>query len=699
MSGTIPTSATAARKADIPLRELSIDQLYNAHGNVYEIPVYQRNFAWDSTEIVALLHDVYDASSRREGHSVYYIGTLVTSNRGNNVEEVIDGQQRLTAINLVLHALEICPTSKLVYRSRETANTAISGLPSPSVADSDPAILQGFDITKSALENMLSGKEEVDRFANYFLNNVHIIHYQVPRDVDLNHYFEVMNSRGKQLEKHEIVKAKLLEKLSQDTDRKRFAFLWESCSHMSVHIQKKYSQTAGRKIFGAAQDDFVVQCFDSLPMVEEDEYTRGKSIRDLLEDESAIEQPEQVEEPSSDSFQPIINFPNFLLIVLKLTMIHDRESKEGRISLNDKELLAEFDSALNYVAERDEEEEFVKQFGFNLIKAKYLLDNFVVHHSPEEDSAGKNPWKLQYWHKRNTDHELKSLAQDSATQEILVHLLSMFEVCFTPNQRKNYLLYCLLYLFSRQEGERGYQNFKTTSYANFLERMADKFFYDIYLNEKHLNEYGVPVPGAFDEIMLKDGAFDTPVVVKKPDFAEACKAIGDPAKKVPLFIFNYLDYRLWRRYSSELRGTGKRKGGPGRQIFFSTLGCSDFGLEIFSEFYFSRTRRSLEHFFPQANASGTDGLPSSNQVNCFGNYAMIGNEANSSGSNWSPKTKLDHYLDASGKVNLVSVASLKFMIMMQCCKDSESKRKPGHEWLAEDIEAHQANMIRILLDE
>lgn len=78
---------------------------------------------------------------------------------------------------------------------------------------------------------------------------------------------------------------------------------------------------------------------------------------------------------------------------------------------------------------------------------------------------------------------------------------------------------------------------------------------------------------------------------------------------------------------------------------------------------------------------------------------MIGNEANSSGSNWSPKTKLDHYLDASGKVNLASVASLKFMIMMQCCKDNEDKRKPGHEWLAEDIEAHQANMIRILLDE
>ena len=104
------------------------------------------------------------------------------------------------------------------------------------VARKDAPGLVQVGIRPEVLENMLAGKEEVDSFTNYFLNNVHIIHYQVPRDVDLNHYFEVMNSRGKQLEKHEIVKAKLLEKLSQDTDRTRFAFLWESCSHMSVHI-------------------------------------------------------------------------------------------------------------------------------------------------------------------------------------------------------------------------------------------------------------------------------------------------------------------------------------------------------------------------------------------------------------------------------------------------------------------------------
>ena len=47
------------------------------------------------------------------------------------------------------------------------------------------------------------------------------------------------------------------------------------------------------------------------------------------------------------------------------------------------------------------------------------------------------------------------------------------------------------------------------------------------------------------------------------------------------------------------------------------------------------------------------------QINCLGNYARIGSEANSQGSNWSPKSKLDYYLDASKKIPRISVASLK----------------------------------------
>lgn len=69
---------------------------------------------------------------------------------------------------------------------------------------------------------------------------------------------------------------------------------------------------------------------------------------------------------------------------------------------------------------------------------------------------------------------------------------------------------------------------------------------------------------------------------------------------------------------------------------------------------------------------------------------MIGSDADSSGSNWSPKTKLDHYLDASLKINRISVASLKFWIMMQMCKDKDC-------WTFEEIKNHQKKMMEIML--
>ena len=55
---------------------------------------------------------------------------------------------------------------------------------------------------KEALNEIVGDKNaDIESFKSFFLDKVHIIHYRVPKDVDLNHYFEVMNSRGEQLEK------------------------------------------------------------------------------------------------------------------------------------------------------------------------------------------------------------------------------------------------------------------------------------------------------------------------------------------------------------------------------------------------------------------------------------------------------------------------------------------------------------------
>jgi len=656
----------------LPLKELSINEIYNGNKATYEVPIYQRNYAWEKDEISALIQDVFDAYIIKK--QAYYIGTLVSFHKGDQVYEVIDGQQRITTINLILNALQIPMQNKLTYRARKKSNDTIKSIPSFDVDEKDYGIVKGFQYTKDAIDEIVP-KENKNEFKHFFQHNVHLIHYQVPKDIDLNHYFEIMNSRGEQLEKHEIIKARLIEKLS-DEDRVTFNHLWEFCSDMNVYIQQKYRNTT---LFGRNLCDFNINSFDDLPKV--DDSTGIKKISDLIKYKSNDNQ--QVEKDKTDTFQPIMDFSNFLLIVLKLTRIEDKSFDPTSFNLDDKELLNEFDKLPQINMK------FVKQFGFNLLKAKYLLDNYIVHHSNEDDTIENNPWKLQYWQEDDKKGYLKNLDGESDIQYKLVHLLSMFEVSFTARQRKNYLFYCLLFLFYND-------NRNIIKYYEFVSGLAKKYFFDIYLVADNLNEINTPKPGSFDSNILDNNKLN--ITIHNKDF-NFIKIYGDGTNEsagIPLFIFNYLDYKLWEKYALELRGEKTNKDSKARIDFFNMLGCDDFGLKVFEQFYFSRTRRSLEHYYPQANANGEKGALTKEEINCLGNYAMIGNEANSSGSNWSPKAKLDHYLDSSGKIKLVSVASIKFMLMMQKCKDNQSTRNTGQEWNFDDITAHQNKMLNIL---
>ena len=677
----------------LPLEERSIYQIYleSQETMTYMIPVYQRNYAWEEDEITALVKDVFD--SFKTTKETYYIGTLVTYKRGDSVYEVIDGQQRLTTIYIILKVLgfkneEI--RNKLTYGARKVSASTIEKLEQlgeyPHLSEEvDDGIINGFKYAKNAVTTIVD-EQERERFKQYFLNKVHIIHYRVPKDVDLNHYFEVMNSRGEQLEKHEIVKSMLSQHLNKK-ELAAFSRVWEACSEMNIYIQQAFPNAD--KVFGSQLHKIVINSFEEIPKQNEIE---GKAtILDLLQ--QPIEKADDSSDlGKSDKFQPIIDFPNFLLIVLKVTLMKYEGFEPVNFTLDDKELLNEFSKA--FLFEKDKAL-FAKKFAFNLLRAKFLLDNYIVHHSlDDKEQTGDNPWKLQYYFKKDKGNPV-NLASPSVQDE-LVHLLSMFEVSFTSKQRKNYLFYCMMFLFDKNK-------LKETDYLEFLRNLAHNYFYNVYLNRANLNERNQPVPNAFDSTLLGNRQLKVGKIgVDRTMYREAFEEIYKQGRAdVPLFVFNYTDYILWKKYADELRSEETTKNSEKRKDFFEKLGCSDFGLATFNNFYFSRTRKSLEHYYPQAKAGEGKSL-STDDINCFGNFAMIGAEANSSGSNWDPRTKLDHYSDS--KSDQVSVASLKFKIMMQKCKDNDLDIRNGKldreaqmEWNKEDIQEHQRKMLEILI--
>ena len=145
----------------------------------------------------------------------YYIGTLVV-NEENGIFKIIDGQQRTTALNLIALALKhefgfdrlkaVNLTSQL---GRSQMRIFKNYLPSKKISENDEnELTRGYRHAHDALKKVLEERQfESQSFFNYLFDKVIIFRSILPNDLDLNLYFERFNSRGEQLEAHEILKA------------------------------------------------------------------------------------------------------------------------------------------------------------------------------------------------------------------------------------------------------------------------------------------------------------------------------------------------------------------------------------------------------------------------------------------------------------------------------------------------------------
>jgi uncharacterized protein with ParB-like and HNH nuclease domain len=89
--------------------ELPINNFLQAPNIQFVIPVYQRNYDWTTSECKQLANDILAVENQNRG--THFIGSIVFIHEGtystSEVKElvIIDGQQRLTTINILYVAL------------------------------------------------------------------------------------------------------------------------------------------------------------------------------------------------------------------------------------------------------------------------------------------------------------------------------------------------------------------------------------------------------------------------------------------------------------------------------------------------------------------------------------------------------------------------------------------------------------------
>jgi len=391
----------------------------------YIIPRYQRNYAWGKAEIGQLIKDINEFFNETENHKSYYLGSLVCFKREDGGFELIDGQQRhttITLINLVLKnwsdkISNAVSVSNLKFDSRKKAQNYIEKL---YEADKDNFLKQTTDLNilglgsfKDAIDIIREELQdkEIQKFAKNFYENVFLFRVQVPEDTDLNHYFEIMNNRGEQLEKHEIVKALLMGKLQDKKDQEKFAVLWDACSDMNDYVYFNFDASNRKNIF---TDD------SNLKSLEFHEITISIPEENNIEDNSSEENnnhllsyiidnhniptdfPKEVKY-FKEKYKSVIDFPNFLLQVLKI--------QDDSVSLDDKKLIEQFSNI------KPDSKEFI----FNLLKYRVLFDKYIIKQDLANADESKQNWGIR---KLNTDfeHTVKTYENDDELLKLQVML-------------------------------------------------------------------------------------------------------------------------------------------------------------------------------------------------------------------------------------------------------------------------------------
>lgn len=649
---------------------------------IYSIPVYQRNYAWGVREIGQLIADVRDYAQRNAQSQVhdYYIGTLVVYERSTEQKaywEVVDGQQRLTTLSLlvsVLRALhpELAASMQrmpLEFESREASSHALQAvfaqpLRAAEMVKSDVAKVSIDDASgassiwegRSIIESLLREMPEAERkaFASFLLENVRLLRVELPPRTDLNHYFEVMNNRGEQLAKHEVLKARLLGALQRQGKQVAMKVLhavWDACAVMDRSVQSGFVPALRKSLFAAdgrlllvKNSQELLTCFDG----SEDEAVVLTSLSQLVNADSSAAgvrhqtgKPLVAEEEDDESkaqFGAVINFPNFLLQVLAMMPGEAFTSTP----LDDKHLLTAFEPLLRGDAAQ------IQEFAYRLLRCRFLLDQHVIKSSVESQGDDEH-WQLQRCKFRNDKAVLQWVNAFEATEQDCGERLRMLQaalhVSYMLPTRKHWLQGVLRWLY-RQDVSAAID---AQAFLLALEALAKAFVLEVGSG------------ATYEEVVSREDGFFAPRV----PVSDLMKALPNQLAygKARLIDFNFLDYLLWLQAKS----------------------TQEVKTQEWREFEFTSTRRSVEHLHPQTELFDGNSW-AYEHLHAFGNLCLVSHAMNSRLSNSGPEDKFRQLISESEKKN----QSLKALEMHSVFVAQKA-------WLADTAMHEHANQMLALM--
>ncbi len=674
----------------VEIKSISNKEKYIVAKDIFfEIPPYQRLYEWNKEQIQTLLNDIKTKFEENKNEE-YFIGNVVVSkkNNKNNQQDVkyllIDGQQRLTTLFLIGFYLS--------YKIKNPNNDSnwkefiMQGDKlriSMPIRENEEEVLKRFarfcnesksneknnlfvreikkfpqDICQNisqALETIANWfeentKDDIANFSNFIYNNVKFVFVELAQNTDLNRFFIRMNNRGKQLEKHEILKARLLKNIS-DEERILYAHIWDICSQMDNYI---FQKTSDRKI----------------SKLNESNENTIDTIDTIIN--RSLGKPNQDEE-KQEKFKSIVDFPTFLLHVYKICNKQD-------ITIDKNKLLEII---------KIEDSGKAKAFIENLLKYRILFDYFIVKGKDDKE----NSYKI-----RRLDKESKKFSKDFDDLAMVQNYLRVARIGLYNNY--HHWLTPFLKFINNDKLKISYERVNNEDKPEELQiKIGDYNIttdFQCFLNKLNLNEKGlINFLENLDTALAKEQASTEEI---KKDLLDISNAILDQLKiendqidteniffiedensiseldrgtSTPHYWFYRLEYYLWK-YSDE------------ENLKDIELSEKKF-IDIANNFYF-RNLNSIEHVQAQSKANEKDW--DDENIDNFGNLALISSSFNSSLSNQDTQ---DKYLDLQKYINKDNnVISLKLWLIYALSEKNQLN------WTFNKAQKHRRQMLEIL---
>lgn len=352
------------------------------------VPIYQRLFAWGEKQVMKLMNDLYEGFMTE---STYYLGILTLATCDDKVD-LIDGQQRMSVLTLMAIAFrELSPDvnrywseflrdgHRLSFSARYEDSSYIKARATGAlVSYVNDRMEAGIGSIKAWCKEIFKNDtndfdiEGFYLFSRYVWENLTLFCSYLPEKylsnpVELNRYFESMNSSGRQLQQHEIL---LVELINGHPASESLSRLWSRIGD----VGRRYIDAKEDRDWYRSDYQWMIRNYHTQLGVEDPamEFTTIEEIMPLKANRGSSS--------SIASRKMIISFEELLLMALKLTVGGEHTNSFYRPEL----LLTRFSEA------KLKESGKIEEFFENLLLCRLILDYKIIW----QETAGDFDYEL-----------------------------------------------------------------------------------------------------------------------------------------------------------------------------------------------------------------------------------------------------------------------------------------------------------------